>query len=1077
MHLLASDFVTLDDTAQAVDLGHGPADYVFLSFSDADIAAFASAWAGGPHRAARLRIANIARLQHPYSVDLYIEKTLSHARLIFIRLLGGLDYWRYGVEEIAALARAKGIELILIPGDYQADPRLDAASTRDAQTLRRYWQYFQEGGPENMAALQARLCAQPAPEPVTTPPFGHFHAACHRGEAAAPHALLLFYRSHYLADDTAPVLALAQGLAARGFSVAACYITSLKDGAATRLLACEIAAHPPEIILNTTAFAARDTHGAAFVLDACDAPVMQVVLAGTSAAQWQASPRGLNANDLAMNIVLPELDGRIHAGAISFKDETMLDAALGLTRTIHQPDAALVAQVVARAAALVRLRQTPRAQRKIALILSDYPGKAGRTAYAVGLDTPQSAVDIAQHLREAGYAITPLPEPARLMAELAAGQHRHAISLAEYESLLAQLPQALRQAISTRWGEPHTDAAFKNGAFHFSMVKAGHLLLAVQPGRGDATQDGLYHDLATPPCHAYVAFYLWLRAEFAMHAMLHCGTHGTLEWLPGKAMALSPACAPQALIGPVPVIYPFIVNNPGEAAQAKRRIGALTLGHMTPPLMPAGHHGEAIEIEAMLEEYAQAQSLDRRRADWLAQAILARASAAGLMDAADAQANPSDQLQKLDAWLCEVKEMRIGDGLHIFGAAPYQSEMAGLVQALDGRFVPPGPAGAPEQGRSDVLPTGRNLYACDPRAIPTRTAWEIGQRTASALTARYAQEHGQWPQHIFLDLWGSASLRTGGDDLAQAFALLGVRPTWDSASTRVNGFEILPLARLEHARVAVTLRISGLFRDMFAAQIVLFDAAVAAVSALDESVADNPLKTRIGEAAVFGPAPQSYGLSLVRALAESPMADQHGLGDRYIRENAFAYGRELDGIPARAPLERAIASADAFIHVQDMAGQDVLDSDAFAQSEGGFAAAAASLGRAPAIYHADTSQGRSAIRTINEELARVLQARATNPRWLAGQMRHGHRGAAEIANSVENLFAYAALTHAVPSRHFERLFASLCEASDVREFLLKANPQAAQAISRCFSHALARGFWRDRRNSIAAILSAMEGQP
>ena len=651
-------------------------------------------------------------------------------------------------------------------------------------------------------------------------------------------------------------------------------------------------------------------------------------------------------------------------------------------------------------------------------------------------------------------------------------------------------------------------------AFCFRIVRAGNLLIAVQPDRGGRlTRKTEYHDANLPPTHGYVAFYLWLRMVERVHAIIHCGTHGTLEWLPGKAVALAGDCAPRAVLGSLPLIYPFIVNNPGEAAQAKRRIAAVTIGHLTPPLMPAGSHGAAGELEGLFDEYAEAQSLDPRRAARLAELIMARARETGL--AADSgiapDTDPRDALVRLDAWLCDLKDMRVGDGLHVFGEMPdaerrseavrslaaigspagaeaidrligscAEAEMRGLLAALDGRFVPPGPAGAPDRGRIDVLPTGRNLYSVDPRSIPTRTAWAIGRRTAGEMLTRHAQDHGEWPRRVVLDIWGSATMRTGGDDFAQAMALLGVRPRWDEGSSRVAGFDVLPLAILNRPRVDVTLRMSGLFRDVFPAQIALFADIVREVAALEEAPEDNPLAASVrsgeGDAGqrIFGAAPGAYGIGLSRILADGDWTDRDALGAAYLGATSYAYGAGAEGSAAAPAFRARVAAADAYVHVQDLPGQDILDADAFAEHGGGFAAAAAALGCHPALYHVDTTDPeRSRVRTLREEVARVTRARATNPRWLAGQMRHGYRGAAEIAGTVDNFFAYAALTDATTDQQFDLLFDATLGDEAVREFLIGANPEAANVIAQRFEEAIRRGLWTTRRNSASSITASI----
>ena len=1141
MHLLRIDSHSIDGTAEAVDLGQSPADIVALSFTDTDLSILAAAWESCPEAFPSLRLANLAALRHPYSVDLYVEKVLSRARFVLVRLLGGVDYWRYGIDELAALARSRGMQLAIVPGDQHPDVRLEQASTLPPDILQRIWGYFAAGGVENASAClrfiagqltlpavqndrltgrddRAQQTSAPSTEPedrceTLVPPFGYFAPAVRSGLPDQPLALIVCYRAWMLADDTAPVVAQADALAIRGFRVTAVYVTSLKDAAAAVPLRALLTSDRPDVVLNMTAFSARTDAGGS-VLDHADAPVFQLALSGGNREQWTGSRLGLGPTDLAMNVVLPELDGRILTGAISFKGETSRNPDLEFTRLVHQPDALGIDHAAELALGWARLARTPRGERRIACIVSDYPAKAGRAGYAVGLDTPRSVIAIAERLAEHGFSVASPGDAATLVTALTAGEPHATLSVADYERQLVTLPARFVEPLHAAWGDPCADDAVHERAFRFRFVRAGRLLIAVQPDRGSrSARKAEYHDANLPPRHSYVAFYLWLRMVEQVHAIIHCGTHGTLEWLPGKAVALSEACAPRAVLGPVPLIYPFIVNNPGEAAQAKRRTAAVTIGHLTPPLMAAGSHGAASELEGLFDEYAEAQSLDPRRATRLAELIMTRARETGLAEesAIPPDMDPREALPRLDAWLCDLKDMRIGDGLHVFGQAPdasrradtvrslaaiagpddalpiarlldscEEAEMRGLLAALDGRFVPPGPAGAPERGRIDVLPTGRNLYSVDPRAVPTRTAWEIGRRTAEAMLTRHIQDHGEWPRQVVLDIWGSATMRTGGDDLAQALALLGVRPRWDEGSSRVAGFDILPLAVLNRPRVDVTLRMSGLFRDVFPAKIALFADVVRQVGALDEAPEDNPLAASVrsggGDAGqrIFGAAPGAYGIGLSGTLANGEWTAQNDLGEAYLQATTHAYGIDGEGIPA-APAYRAIvARSDAYLHVQDLPGQDILNADAFAEHGGGFAAAAASLGNHPALYHIDTTEAEHAkVRTLHEELARVTRARATNPRWLAGQMRHGFRGAAEIAETVDNFFAYAALTDATTDTQFDLLFDATIGDEAVRDFLTSANPAAATAIAERFEEAIRRGLWTTRRNSPGAITTTI----
>jgi len=1102
MHLLRSETQSLDEAEAAVDLAQTPADIVVLSFTDSDLMLVAAAARLREENAPSLRLAHIGRLKHPYSVDLYVEAVAAKAKFVLVRLLGGLDYWRYGIDELAAAARAKHFELAIIPGDENDDPRLAVASTLPADALGKISACFRHGGLDNIKALLDWIADRvhgrtPLLQTQALPAIGRFEAACHTPDAPIGTALLLFYRSCHLAGDVAPILALADALAACRLTVTALYVTSLKDEAVATELG-EMLPQAYDIILNTTAFSARRADDTS-ILERADVPVLQVILAGSSEAQWQASTRGLSGADLAMNVVLPEMDGRLITRAISCKAEAVPCADLEFTPLMHKPLPSRVAYVAALAAAWADLRKTPPSARRCALVLSDYPAKGGRSGYAVGLDTPASVIEIAAILRNAGYDIGPLPAQNEIMARLAKGDGTAQLSLADYRAALSALPEPFVAQVMAQWGAPEDDPLAADGLFRFAVLRSGSLLVALQPERGRRdTRKAQYHDINLPPCHGYIAFYIWLRAHARIQALIHCGTHGTLEWLPGKAAALGEACAPEVVLGALPVIYPFIVNNPGEAAQAKRRIGAVTIGHMTPPLTAAGHHGAASALEPLFDEYAQADGVDPKRARLLAETILSHAKENGLLAEGNDDSEPQAALQRLDAWLCDLKDMRIKDGLHIFGQPPRTSpdewaavqaplvaqcgeaERNGLLAALDGRFVAPGPGGVPARGRLDVLPTGRNIYSIDPRSVPTRTAWELGQRLANEVLARYAQDRGEWLRSIVIDLWASATMRTGGDDFAQALALLGVRPVWDAASTRVSGFEILPPASLSQARIDVTLRISGLFRDVFPMQIALFDQAVQAVAALDEPADINPLAAAARQAGnrparIFGAAPMAYGLGFAQTIATDPTVTSEELGEAYLAASAYSYGLESDGTPASIDFSARVAAADAFVHANDLEGQDLLESDALIDHAGGFAAAARGLGADPVLYSIDTSKPEAVkVRSLREELLRALHGRAGNPRWIAGQMRHGHRGAAEIAETIDNLFALAALSDVVESRHFELLFEAICMAPEVRDFLIAANPDAARAIAARFEAAARRGFWQSRRNSSAACIAEIK---
>ena len=1101
MHILPASTVTLDETDQAVDLDQAPGDLVVLSFADSDLAALSAAAAG---QALGVRLASLRRLKHPLSVDLYVEKTVSRSRFVLLRCLGGRDYWPYGLDQVAATCREAGIPLAVLPGDERPDERLAAHGTVDAGLQRDLAAYFAAGGVDNMRRLIGRIGAHlspgsagaavepPRPLPALVAWNTRTGVADADAELAAvpadrPLALVLVYRASIAAEDTELAAGLAEALSERGLAPIVLALTSLKDEAASGPLRRLIDRRRPAIIVTTTAFSARD--GDDFVLDAADCPILQAIPVGSPRDAWLASPRGLSAVDLAMQVALPEFDGRLAGAAIGFKRETG-DAATGLVMRRMAADPQGLANLADLAAAWVALAAKPAGERRLALVLSDYPARGGRAGFAVGLDTPASVVAIHRLLAGTGYRVGLCPPAAQIMPSLTEGEANFAVPAGLYSAFLARLPTAAREALLTAHGAPESDPAFSEGAFRYRALVLDGLIVALQPAR-DASADrkSAYHDPDRPPGHGYLAFYCGLKAAAGIDALIHLGTHGTTEWLPGKAVALSEACWPRIATGALPVVYPYVVDDPGEAAPAKRRLGAVTLGHLPPNLAASGLHGESALLRDLVEEYGAAAVMDPRRAALVAGEIRARAEASGLAAACGVTADQdmTAALTALDAHLCDLAETSFRDGLHVFGEAPDDpasaaSERHNLVRALGGRFVTPGPAGSPHRGRPDVLPTGRNLATLDPRAIPTRAAARLGAAAARAVLDRHLQDEGDWPRRVVIDLWASPTLRSGGEDIAHALALMGVEPAWHPASTRVTGFTVLPLARLDHPRVDVTLRISGAFRDTFPEQIALLDAAARAVAMLDEEDAWNEpaAARRRGEhgARIFGAAPGRFGAGAGGLALDGVWQEAAELGAAYLDASSHAFGgSEAAGVPDPGFAAR-IAAAEAFIHVSDVAGRDILEASSAADGIGGFVAAAASLGARPRAYSLDTSvPERPKPRTLGEDLARIVHARLVHPRWIDGQLCHGWRGAAELAEAVDSLFVYAATTRDVPDGLFDVVFQAYLgdEATAVR--LREANPAAYQAILARFAEARRRGLWTSRLNSVAALLGAAEDTP
>ncbi|RLP24231.1 cobaltochelatase subunit CobN [Mesorhizobium sp. YM1C-6-2] len=1142
MHLLTTSSASLDDLVEPVDLRQAPADIVALSFTDSDLAGIAAAWKADAGALPSMRLAALRDLRHPMSVDLWIDSVGAKAKVVLVRILGGYDWWRYGCDQLAAAAHAHGVKLALLPGECrEQDERLIECSTLPRNELDALLSYFREGGPENMTALVRRLAGLAgheavAAEAVEVPKAGFYrpgmgwavslplegrvpsearrvgspaqrststatssassatppgqpvagHPPLKRDGKTAPVIPILFYRSMLLASDVAPIDALADVLRARGMHPVPIFVASLKDAASAAFVEQALRDLNPALIVTATAFAAGAEPGAETLFDRAGVPVMQVIVATTRREVWEKSPRGLAPADLAMHVVMPELDGRILAGALSFKGESEIDPELGFRAFANRPEPDRVEQVAARIEAMVRLQTTPRAERRVAILMPDYPGAAGRTGYAVGLDVPSSVLAMLHDLKSEGYAFEGIPDSPRALLDLVEGEGE-GLSLEDYLALSSDLPLEARRALEEAWGDAGRER------FRFRAATFGNVTVALAPDRGrseDRRAD--YHDPTLPPRHDLVAFGLWLRKTLGVHAVVHVGAHGTLEWLPGKAVALGRYCFPEIVTGPLPVVYPFIVSNPGEAAQAKRRIAAVTLGHLPPPLVSAELDEEKQKLERLVDEYAQADGLDRRRRDRLAQLIVETAAKTGLASEAGVADTdqPDEALRRIDAWLCDLKDFAIKDGLHVYGRAeagdePVRQESAAaersaLIAALDGRHVTAGPAGAPARGRKDVLPTGRNLFTSDPRTMPTPTAFDIGEAASAEVLRRYMQDHGDWPRALVVDLWGSASLRTGGEEIAQGLALMGCRPQWDAATGRVTGIEVLPPATLGRPRVDVTWRISGLFRDMFPTQIALIDAATRAVAARYEDSSENPLaeaarRDGAAPARIFGSSPGTYGAGPEELLSGGGWEAREELGRAYLDAASHAYGgAEGNGQHLPGAFADRVADADLLVHTGDDPGRDILEGSADVAFVGGFSAAVAMLGgKADVIVLDTTDPAKPKPRSVTEAVTRVVRARATNPRFIEGQMRHGPRGASEFAETVDRLIGFAETTNAIPGALIEAVHDAYLGDNTVRAFILRENPKAAAFIAERFASARRRGLWNPLRNSVDNDLEAL----
>ncbi len=1249
MHLLLAQKGALTDADEAVDLGQDPADIVFISAADTELASLSDAL-GGLDGGPSLRLANMMALSHPLSIDVYCEKTIAGTKLVILRVLGGESYWPYGLEAIHAACVTHNIPLVALPGDDKPDQSLDRFNTVADEHRLNLWAYLQQGGAENSSHFlqyaQCLLRSNESDVPAATPLLKAglwwpdigaptLEEVREDWVDGAPVVAISFYRALLQSGNTQPIKALVDALREQRCNALPVFLSSLKDEISQATIRNLFDQTEPCVVVNLTGFAVSSPDGNRIptVLEEGGAVVLQAILAGGGEEAWTESDQGLSSRDLAMNVALPEIDGRVLTRAIAFKNADTFDEATQSNIVRHVPVPDRVKSVAELASRWADLGNTSAADRRIALIMANYPNRDGRLGNGVGLDTPAAVMEVLHEMRSKGYAVANLPmDGDALIEHLQDGptnaatdgrEIRETISLSLYKDLFSKLPAQIQEEVTARWGEPETDPFYLTDkkSIALSLAHFGEILVGIQPARGyniDPTET--YHSPDLVPPHGYFAFYFYLREDYGAQAIAHMGKHGNMEWLPGKALALSDNCYPEAVFGPMPHLYPFIVNDPGEGTQAKRRSSAVIIDHLTPPLTRAESYGPLKQLEALVDEYYEASGVDPRRLNYLQSEILNLMGDTGLdKDAGIVECEETlDQLEKLDAYLCELKEMQIRDGLHIFGRSPEgrlrtdltvalarvprglgegkdaslqraiandlmnvgeavrfdpldcnmaaewqgkkpkvlanvsedawrsngdtverielfaaelvakaiecdplwcetqtvlggiydeiepsvvacgNAELTGFMTALDGRFVAPGPSGAPTRGRNDVLPTGRNFFSVDSRAVPTPAAWYLGQKSAELLIKRHRQEHGEWPTSLGLSAWGTSNMRTGGDDIAQALALIGVKPIWDHASRRVTGSEIITIAELGRPRVDVTLRISGFFRDAFPAQIDLFDKAVRAVAELDESEKDNPIANRVGQETkalvengldekqarrragfrVFGSKPGAYGAGLQALIDEKGWDEKADLAEAYLTWGSYAYGADAEGEADREKFETRLKGVEAVVHNQDNREHDLLDSDDYYQFEGGMTAAVEHVsGARPTVYHNDHSRPeKPVIRTLEEEIGRVVRARVVNPKWIAGVMRHGYKGAFEIAATVDYLFAFSATTGAVRDHHFDAVYQAFVGDDVVRNFMHDKNPHALEEMAERLLEAQERRLWTARSNSAKFELEKLAGR-
>ena len=1171
----------------------------------------------------------------------------SRVRCVALRLLGGRRAIPEAFDRVLALCRARGVAVVAWSGDRQPDAELSAVSTVPAEVAGQGFAYLLHGGAENLASLLRLLadatcgtafgCAPPAALPWD----GRYHPSAPAADSDAwwdahlragdprPLVGILLYRAHWMSGNLAVVDALVAALEAAGARALPVFCYSLRtDGGDPPAFAH---LRGVDVVISTLSFAMGElpTSGpqvaaewSVAALQRLGVPVLQAIAVTGSRQRWEHSTQGLAPVDVVMNVALPEFDGRLVTVPVSFKEIGEDGAAR------YVPDAERVARCASLALRFARLRRTPNADKRLAVVLSSYPTKNARVGNAVGLDTPASAVRLLHALRADGYDLGDdlLPDDGdTLMHTLLArgGYDREYLTAeqlaaavgrtpaASYASWLRSIPATTRDEMARSWGDPPGRLYVHDGGLAFAGLRFGKVLVCIQPPRGFGEDPAaIYHSPDLAPPHHYLAFYRHLRDEGGVDAVVHLGKHGTMEWLPGKALGLSAACFPDLCIADLPFFYPFVVNDPGEGTQAKRRAHACIIDHLIPPVSSADAYGPIVAVEQLMDEYYQAQSLDPGKLPVIQERIWEAVRSANLdRDLGEAQRphDFDDFLLRMDGYLCEIKDAQIRNGLHVLGAPPEgealvdmmlafarpsddgvpglaeslagaceldydalladrgalasglpevlrpwasaQPRVAGdvvealhalardliaqlaaadfdagaaprLVQAVFGRdvpdataslthlaqtlwpavrrtsdeignlllglrggYVPAGPSGAPTRGMTHVLPTGRNFYSVDPKSLPTETSWGVGQQLARGVIERHVAETGAAPRTVGIVVWGTAAMRTGGDDIAEALALLGVRPVWTRENRRVSGLEVIPLAEMGRPRVDVVLRVSGFFRDAFPNLIHLFDEAVRLVAALEEPDGSNPIAARVREETarlvgegvedsaardrasyrVFGSRPGAYGAGILPLLDSGAWSDDADIAAVYTAWGSYAYTRERYGVAAEEEFKQTFSRIVVAVKNQDNREHDIFDSDDYLQYHGGMIACVRALaGTAPRAYFGDSADpSRARVRLLDDEARRVFRARVVNPTWLEAMRRHGYKGAFEMAATVDYLYGYDATAGVVDDWMYAQVADEYVFDAASQEFLRRSNPWALKSMAERLLEAAARRLWSD----------------
>ncbi len=1095
-----------------------------------------------------------------------------------------------GARQMAMLRRLPKL-LRFIPGTAQ-DLRLFF------QTMR-YWLGGSEHNIEHMVlALVHRYAMGPrealralaSPEdPIEYPEVGLYHPQLKGrigtslaqlqqlktpADANAPAVGLLLLRSYLLAGNTAHYDAVIDALQARGLRVIPAFASGLDARPAIDQFFRQDQAVGIQALVSLTGFslvggpAYNDSRAAEAILGALDVPYIAAhPLEFQTLGEWGEGERGLLPVESTIMVAIPELDGSVLPMVYGGRPGPGGQTCTGCERACVFPASAReqdmftcaerTATLADRVQRLVQLRQRERAERKLAVVLFNFPPNAGSVGSAAYLSVFESLYRTLQRLSREGYRVE-VPESVDALRQ--ALLEGNAAQYGTQANVLACIDTAdhvrrepwLRE-IEAQWG-PAPGRQLSNGAALFVLgVQFGHVAVTVQPGFGyEGDPMRLLFEKGCAPTHAFSAFYRWLREDFAADAVLHFGTHGALEFMPGKQAGLSGRCWPERLIGALPNIYLYAANNPSEGALAKRRGAATLVSYRTPSIAQAGLYKAFVQLKQSLERLGQLPPSDAAERESLAADVHAQALALDLQVPAEPAAQDTAWLPALQAQLFELEYALIPEGLHVMGQVPspeqqlqtlrvmadamglptahshpwlaalvagqnppppsgldaqqqlslaqlarthtllgQDHEMLGLLHALDGGYIAPAPGGDLIRN-PEVLPTGRNLHGLDPLRMPSSYAVADGRRQAERLLARHLQDKGQLPESVAMVLWGTDNLKTEGSPLAQALALMGAAPRFDSYG-RLAGACLIPLAELGRPRIDVVITLSGIFRDLLPMQIRLLAEASHLAASADEPIEQNLIRKHAlafmaehggdletASLRVFGNAEGAYGAN-VNHLVDAGCWDQEDeLGHAFTQRKGFAYGR--DGHPTRnaAVLQSALANVTLTYQNLDSVELGVTSIDTYFDTLGGISRAVlqakhardGDAASAPPVYIGDQTQGEGVVRSLSEQVALETRSRMLNPKWHESMLQHGYEGVRQIEAHLTNTMGWSATTGQVQPWVYQQLAQTFMLDPAMRERLAQLNPTASVKLAQRLLEASRRQFWQPDADTLAALQHA-----